>query len=119
MVFATREEEIDYLRDELERAGYDESSNQKWDEATLGPARTSVPCGEVPADETGAKRRFGEEEAYIDALCPEGARGLLAPLLSAPSWESILSGPPPTKKSKLAPPKKKGVRDATNDPSGA
>ena len=39
MVFATREEEIDYLRDELERAGYDESSNQKWDEATLGRVR--------------------------------------------------------------------------------
>ena len=39
MVFATREEEIDYLRDELERAGYDEGSNQKWDEATLGRVR--------------------------------------------------------------------------------
>ena len=39
MVFATREEEIDYLRDELERAGYDESSNQRWDEATLGRVR--------------------------------------------------------------------------------
>ena len=36
MVAATREEEIDYLRDELERAGYDENSNQRWDEATLG-----------------------------------------------------------------------------------
>ena len=39
MVFATREEEIDYLRDELERAGYDEASHQKWDEATLGRVR--------------------------------------------------------------------------------
>ena len=39
MVFATREEEIDYLRDELERAGYDESSQKQWDEATLGRVR--------------------------------------------------------------------------------
>ena len=39
MVFASREEEIDYLRDELEKAGYDETSKKQWDEATLGRVR--------------------------------------------------------------------------------
>ena len=54
------------------------------------------------ADST-KERRFGEEEAFFDAVCPEGARGLLGPLLGLP---------PAKKKTKKAP----GVRDATNAP---
>ena len=72
MVFATREEEIDYLRDELERAGYDESSNQRWDEATLGRVRKlKLLEEEAPRrrradvyDESGSDEEESEDEDF-------------------------------------------------------
>ena len=86
MVFATREEEIDYLRDELERAGYDESSNQRWDEATLGRVRKlKLLEEEAPRrrradvyDESGSDEEESDEEAEeVDeqGICWSGARG--------------------------------------------
>jgi len=86
MVFATREEEIEYLRDELERAGYDEASNQKWDEATLGRARKlKLLEEEAPRrrradvyDESGSDEEESDEEAEeVDeqGICWSGARG--------------------------------------------
>ena len=86
MVFATREEEIDYLRDELERAGYDESSNQKWDEATLGRVRKlKLLEEEAPRrrradvyDASGSDEEESDEEAEeVDeqGICWAGARG--------------------------------------------
>ena len=73
-----------------------------WNPA-LGNPRTAVPLGSAPAVDA-PKRRFGEEEAYLDALCPEGARGLLGPLL----------GLAPPKKAKVGRAKPRGVTDATN-----
>ena len=86
MVFASREEEIDFLRDELERAGYDESSNQKWDEATLGRVRKlKLLEEEAPRrrradvyDESGSDEEESDEEAEeVDeqGICWSGARG--------------------------------------------
>ena len=85
MVFATREEEIDYLRDELERAGYDESSNQKWDEATLGRVRKlKLLEEEAPRrrradvyDESGSDEEESDDEEEVDeqGICWSGARG--------------------------------------------
>ena len=86
MVFATREEEIDYLRDELERAGYDEGSNQKWDEATLGRVRKLRQLEEEAPrrrradvyDESGSDEEESDEEAEeVDeqGICWSGARG--------------------------------------------
>ena len=86
MVFATREEEIDYLRDELERAGYDEASHQKWDEATLGRVRKlKLLEEEAPRrrradvyDESGSDEEESDEEAEeVDeqGICWSGARG--------------------------------------------
>ena len=85
MVFATREEEIDYLRDELERAGYDESSNQRWDEATLGRVRKlKLLEEEAPRrrradvyDESGSDEEESEDEEEVDeqGICWSGARG--------------------------------------------
>ena len=86
MVFATREEEIDFLRDELERAGYDESSNQKWDEATLGRVRKlKLLEEEAPRrrradvyDDSGSDEEESDEEAEeVDeqGICWSGARG--------------------------------------------
>ena len=86
MVFATREGEIDYLRDELEKAGYDETSNQKWDEATLGRVRKlKLLEEEAPRrrradvyDESGSDEEESDEEAEeVDeqGICWSGARG--------------------------------------------
>lgn len=76
-----------------------------WCDADLGAPATAVPAVARGDDAAAAppKRRFGEEEAFFDAVCPEGARGLLGPLLGLP---------PAKKKTKKAP----GVRDATNAP---
>ena len=76
MVFATREEEIDYLRDELERAGYDEGSNQKWDEATLGRVRKlKLLEEEAPRrrradvyDESGSDEEESDEEEIFEGI---------------------------------------------------
>ena len=86
MVFATREEEIDYLRDELERAGYDESSNQKWDEATLGRVRKLKLLEEeaprrrradVYDDESGSDEEESDDEEEVNeqGICWSAARG--------------------------------------------
>ena len=85
MVFATREEEIDYLRDELERAGYDETSKKQWDEATLGRVRKLRQLEEEAPrrrradvyDESGSDEEESDEEEEVDeqGICWSGARG--------------------------------------------
>jgi hypothetical protein len=88
MVFATREEEIDYFRDALDRAGYYESAKKRWDEATLGRVRKLQQLEEeqparrrratVYDDESGSDEEESEdEEEAVDeqGICWSSARG--------------------------------------------
>ena len=85
MVFASRREEIDYLRDELDKAGYDETSQKQWDEATLGRVRKLRQLEEEAPrrrradvyDESGSDEEESDEEEEVDeqGICWSGARG--------------------------------------------